>query len=916
MVKMAKITQIDREEVFEELGSSKEGLKESEASSRLDQFGENVLKKEAKTPLVVRFFRQLTNLFALLLWVAAILSFAGGYVSDDPSMLMIGYALVGVVFLNAIFTFYQEYKAEKAAEALRSMLAVEAKVLREGKPREIEAAEIVPGDIIMLDAGDRIPADARLVEENELRVNNSALTGESEPQPRTSEAQDVEIFDSENVVFSGTTVVSGQGRAVIFATGMGTEFGKVAHLTQEIGEKFTPLQREILVFIRTISAIAIVLAVVFFFAGMGVGRGFWPNLIFAIGILVANVPEGLLPTVTLTLSIASQRMAERNALIKSLNDVETLGSTTVICTDKTGTLTKNEMTVRRIYANESELSVTGTGYKPSGEIQNQNGDKLDEKELGNLNELLRGVALCNESSLVKEQGNWDIIGDPTEGALMVLSSKIMDTDELEEEFSKLKVNPFDSERKMMSTVVTTGEGKKAAYVKGALDSLLPNCTGICISGEESDLTDEDRKKIKEKQAQFEKKALRVIAVARRDLSEGEEDLSAQSVESELNFLGIVGMIDPPRKEVSEAVRRCKEAGIKIIVITGDSRETALSIARDVNVVEGETPNIIEGSELEGMTQEELKSHLEADEIIFARSTPKDKMDIVDALQDMGGVVAVTGDGVNDAPALKKADIGIAMGQAGTDVAKEAADMILVDDNFATIVNAVEEGRAVFDNIRRFVSYILTSNIPEIVPFIVFILFGVPLPLTVIQILTVDLGTDMVPATALGTEKPESDVMTRPPRKRDERILKWSTLARSYGLIGPIEAAAGLVGYWLVLKGGGWSFGMDASPGLYMTATTACLAAIIITQIVNGLVSRTTKDSVFSIGPFSNKNLLYGFVSEVSLIMAIVYFTPLHSIFGTQPLEPWVWLVFIPFALAILVVEEVRKYLVRRRDAQE
>ncbi len=909
---MAKITEFDSSEVFEELRSSPEGLTSSEAENRIEQFGRNVLKRETKTPLPIRFARQLTNLFAILLWVAAILSFAGGYVSDDPGMLMIGYALVGVIFLNAAFTFYQEFKAERAAEALRSMLAVKAKVVREGSPREIDASTIVPGDIVLLDAGDRVPADARLIQENELRVNNSALTGESEPQTRTSEAQEAEIFESENVVFSGTTVVSGQGRAVVFATGMGTEFGKVAHLTQEIGEKFTPLQKELMIFIRTISAIAIVLGVVFFFAGMGTGRAFWGNLIFAIGIIVANVPEGLLPTVTLTLSIASQRMAKRNALIKSLNDVETLGSTTVICTDKTGTLTRNEMTVRRIYAGESEMEVTGAGYEPKGVIVDGDGNALEEAQLDNLHHLLHGMSLCNEASLVQEEGEWKVIGDPTEGALIVLASKVLDLDELEDNFSKVKVNPFDSQRKMMSTAVQSDAGRQA-YVKGALDSLLPRCTRILVSGESRDLTEHDRDRIRAMQDRFEKEALRVIAVAMKDLADESEPYDQKAIEADLTFLGIVGMIDPPRREVAEAVRRCKSAGIKIIVITGDSKETALSIARDVGVVESDDPTVIEGGEVERMSQEELKKELEAQEILFARSTPKNKMDIVDALQDMGGVVAVTGDGVNDAPALKKADIGIAMGEAGTDVAKEAADMILVDDNFATIVNAVEEGRAVYDNIRRFVSYILTSNIPEIVPFIVYALFGVPLPLTVIQILIVDLGTDMVPATALGTEKPEKDVMTRPPRKRDERILKWSTLARSYGLIGPIEAAAGLVGYWLVLKAGGWSFGgVGHAPGIYMAATTACLAAIIVTQLANGLVSRTTKESVFSIGPLSNRNLLYGFVSEVSLILAVVYLTPLHDIFGTQPLEPWTWLIFIPFALAIIVVEEIRKYFIRQR----
>lgn len=912
-MEMSSITQLEKPKVFEELRSSPDGLTDDEAARRLDQFGRNVLKRAAKTPLPIRFARHLTNFFALLLWAAAIMSLIGGYISNDPGMSMIGYALTGVILLNAIFTFYQEFKAEKAAEALRGLLASKAKVIRNGKPREVEAAEIVPGDVIIMDAGDKVPADGRLIEENELRVNNSALTGESEPQPRTAGPVEAEAIESENLVFSGTIVVSGSGRGVVFATGMGTEFGKIAHLTQEIGEKFSPLQKEIRVFIHTISAIALILGVIFFFAGMATGRGFWINMIFAIGIIVANVPEGLLPTVTLTLSIAGQRMARRNALIKSLNDVETLGSTTVICTDKTGTLTRNEMTVRRIYANEREMSISGAGYEPKGKILDAGGRKIRKEDITNLTDLIQCAALCNESSLIQEKGRWKVIGDPTEGALLVLASKVVDVDGLKKKLPSVKINPFDSQRKMMSTINETGRGKGVAYVKGAVESILPKCDRILIEGKERRMGAGEKKDVEEASDRFQRDALRVIAIAKRDLKSCTSHLSSTEVENHLTFLGIIGMMDPPRKEVSKAVKRCKMAGIKIIVITGDSKETALSIARDVGVVEGNEPLVIEGRELTKMSPKQLKKKLHADEIIFARSTPKNKMDIVQALQEMGEVVAVTGDGVNDAPALKKADIGIAMGKAGTDVAKEAADMILIDDNFATIVNAIEEGRAVYDNIRRFVSYILTSNIPEIVPFIAFILLGIPLPLTVIQILTVDLGTDMVPATALGTEKPEKDVMTRPPRKRGERILKWSTLGRSYGLIGPIEAAASLVGYWLVLRAGGWRMGMEITGPLYMQATTACLAAIIITQVINGLVSRTTKESISTIGLFTNRNLLYGFASEIGLILAIVYLPPLQRIFGTQALNPSTWLIFIPFALTILGVEELRKYLMRRQD---
>lgn len=629
------------------------------------------------------------------------------------------------------------------------------------------------------------------------------------------------------------------------------------------------------------------------------------NFIFAIGIIVANVPEGLLPTVTLTLSIASQKMAKKNALIKSLNSVETLGSTTVICTDKTGTLTQNEMTVRKIFVNNKEISVTGVGYKPEGKLHIE-GQDIPSEELETLKPFLKTSFFCNNSKIAQEGSKYSIIGDPTDGALLVLSKKIIDTDKECQYEERVFEIPFSSERKMMSTIYK--DEKTIAYVKGSPESIIELSSKIYIDGKEKEMTSKDKETIQKSADNFSKQALRTLALAYREV-QSKESYVAEEVEKDLVFLGLVGMIDPPRPEVKEAVKKCKGAGIKIIIITGDNKLTAEAIARDVNVVEIDNPTIVEGNELNQMDTDEIKEILKNQEIIFARASPKNKLDIVTALKEIGEVVAVTGDGVNDAPALKEADIGISMG-GGTDVAKEAADVILVDDNFTNIVEAVIEGRAVFDNIKKFVSYILASNIPEIVPFIVFVLFRVPLPLTVIQILSVDLGTDMFPAIALGTEPADIDVMDRPPRSRKDRLLTVPLIIKSYGLLGPIEAAAGLYGYWWVLKQGGWTWGtqLAATDPLYLKATTMCLAAIIVCQIANGLGCRSLRNSLFKIGFFRNKYIFLGIASEIALILLFSYVPAFQNFLGTAPIEPSLWLLFVPFAICLIAVDEIRKYL--------
>ncbi|MBN1786518.1 MAG: cation-transporting P-type ATPase [Candidatus Methanofastidiosa archaeon] len=913
-MKILDIQKLQANEVYDELGTNDKGLLGSEAASRLERYGKNELQKKKAVPVWRKFLKQLTNFFALLLWVAAIMAFVGEALSPGEGMLNLGIALAAVVLINGTFTFYQEYKAEKAIEALQRMLAYNAVVIREGKEREISAGEIVPGDVIKLAEGNRVPADARLIEAYELKVNNSILTGESRPSKRNAEASEEDLIESENIVFSGTTVVAGTGVGVVYGTGSATEFGRIADMTSEIVESLTPLQKEISKFIKVISAIAIILGLAFFSIGIFIGNSFWVSFIFAIGIIVANVPEGLLPTVTLTLSLGSQRMARRNALIKSLNSVETLGSTTVICTDKTGTLTQNQMTVRAIYANGREYSVSGGGYEPKGDVLEED-NPVDVQGTESLNSLMRCGSLCNDASLSKEEDLWNIIGDPTEGAIKVLAAKSIDIEGLDKEHSRIFQVPFDSERKRMSVVVRSADGI-VCYVKGAPESIISRSTRIIEDGGIRALDDGKIKELEARAQEFSDRALRVIALSYKTLDSEKPKYDKEELESDLIFIGLVGMIDPPRMEVREAIDKCKSAGIRIIIITGDNPQTAQAIAKATGVVEGEGCLAVTGKELNTMGDEELKSLLAQKEIIFARTTPEHKMRIVTTLKDMDEVVAVTGDGVNDAPALKAADIGIAMGISGTDVAKEAADMILVDDNFASIVNAIEEGRAVFANIRKFISYILTSNIPEIVPYIVYVLAGVPLPLTVIQILTVDLGTDLAPAIAIGAEPPEPGVMQQKPRSRTERLLKKSTLLRSYGFVGPIEAAAGLLAFFWLLQQGGWTGGdLPATDLLYQKATTICLTAIIVCQIANVFVVRSPRLSIFQQGFLSNKKILIGIAIELVLIMLFVYVPPIQAILGTQALGLKDWLFLAPFAVFLFVAEEFRKYVIRRRMAR-
>lgn len=877
------------ESALERLATTPAGLGTAEAARRRGQAGPNRLEARRRAPEFIKFLRQFKNFFALLLIVGGALAMTAEELDPDQGNLYIAIALLAVVVLNAAFTYFQEHQSEKIMDSFRNMLPAMITARRDGRPLEIPADDLVPGDVIVLNEGDRVPADARLIEARELKVDNSSLTGESEPQPRDSGAFHQNLLESPNMVFSGSLVQSGEGVAVVCETGMRTEIGRIVTLTEETAAVETPIHKELKYFIKVISIIAVFLGVSFFAISVLIGNGVLGSLIFAIGIIVANVPEGLLPTVTLSLTMASRRMAQKNALIKNLESVETLGSTTVICTDKTGTLTQNRLGVNTVLIGGHEFAAD------DGRVA---GEPV-------FDELMKVMCVCNNAYL----SDGGFAGDATEGALLMFARRHVDVAALRQ-VTQIAEQPFNSNTKRMITVTDTGAGEgPRAYLKGAPEVVLDMCDRIALNGDILALSAERRAEVIDAYRKLAGRGERGLAFAAKAASREEVP------EGGYVFLGLTGMIDPPRPEVPEALARCRSAGVRVIMLTGDFGLTAKTIARQIGMITGHG-RVVQGDELAAMGENDLRRLLaDEPEILFARIAPAQKLRVVQALQANGDIVTVTGDGVNDAPALKNADMGVAMGVGGTEVAKEASNMVLMDDNFATIVSAVEEGRTIFDNIKKFVAYILTSNVPEILPFIAYVLLDIPLPLTVILILAIDLGTDIVPALGLGAERPETDVMRRRPRPRGERLLSRNLLLMSYGIVGVLQAAAGFFTYFVILYDGGWSWGetLAYDDPLYRTAITGFFASIIICQVADVIICRTRTQSLFTVGVFSNRLVLLGIATELALLAAISYIPACNTFFGTAPLAAWHLALSIPFALLILLGDELRRVFVRREN---
>ena len=904
-------------EVYAALGSRPEGLTTAEATAQLGRVGPNAIREARATPLYRKFLANFTHLMAILLWVAG----AGAFVARLPQL---GIAVWLVVIINGLFSFWQEYKAEQATAALRKLLPVYAHVLRDGVEQRIPAEELVPGDVMLLAEGDAVSADGRLVQAAEMRVNQSTLSGEAHPVHKSAlpvQGEGLARMEMPNLVFAGTSVAAGTGRAVVAATGMCTEFGRIAAMTQTMAAELSPLQREIEVATRRVSIVAVAFGVVVFvLAETMTGMGWAESFIFALGMIVAFVPEGMLPTVTLSLAMGVQRMARRHALVKRLSAVETLGCTTVICTDQTGTLTQNEMTVRALWTPSGEAAVTGTGYVPQGEVLQ--GDSPAPMPPGSdLYDLLLAATLCTNARLVPpraEGERWSVLGDPTEAALLVAAAKAhLDLEAEARAQPRLGELPFESQRKRMASIHAAPDGGSVAYVKGAPRELLALCASVQLGGRVVELDEPLRQTIQAVNDEYARKGLRVLGVARRGLPPGAGEslgVTPADIECGLTFLGLCAMMDPPRPEIAAAVRTCHRAGIRIVMITGDYGLTAESIARRVGILRSAQPRIVTGAELESLDDTALQGALAGD-VIFARVTPEHKLRVVAALQALGHVVAVTGDGVNDAPALKKADIGVAMGVAGSDVAKEAADMVLTDDNFASIVSAVEEGRAVYDNIRRFTSYILTSNFPEAVPFVLLAFSGgrIPLALNIMQVLAVDLGTDLAPALALGAEQPESDVMGRPPRSLSKHVIDGPLLRRAYLWQGPVQGLATMAAfYWMYWTAGYWGQWLDlpGSGPLYSMAITMAFAAVVMTQIGNLFAHRSEYGSSLRVPLRSNPLIWLGIAVELVLLCAMIYVSLFYPIFGMSPFPSQHWLFLLAWAPVLLIVDEARKAILR------
>ncbi len=883
--------------LLRDLRASRQGLSAREAARRLVAYGPNELSRRGGRRWPRELAAQFTHPLALLLWAAALLALVAGI---EP----VAIAIVVVIVLNAAFAFAQEMQAERAVEALQEYLPPHAKTVRDGRRELVEARLLVPGDVLVVEEGDRISADARLLS-GALEVDMAAITGESVPVLRSAELADhsVPLLEARELIFSGTVCTGGEAHALVYATGMQTEIGRIAALTERVEKEESPLEHQVRRVAWLIALIAVITGIAFVpIAMLGGGLSLSNSVVFAVGLLVGNVPEGLLPVITLALAVGVRGLARRGAVVKRLSAVETLGSTTVICTDKTGTLTENRMSVVALWTEAGELRLE---QRPAA------GDGVP------LAALADAMALCNNAEL---DGSGPGSGDPTELAMLRLARELgADATPARRESVRRHEFHFDPALKLMSTV-DARDGELWVDAKGAPEALLPLCDRVLAAeGRERPLRAGERDELMRRVDSYARDGLRVLAVARRRIDAVPERRA--DAESGLCFIGLVAMLDPPRAEVADAVARCHAAGIRVIVVTGDHGMTAAAIARRVGIG-GEQPAVVNGPELDALGEGELDDLLRnGGELIFARASPEAKLRIADALRDEDEVVAMTGDGVNDAPALRRADIGVAMGRSGTDVAREASTMVLTDDNFATIVAAIEAGRRVYDNIRKFILYIFAHATPEVAPFLVFALSGgsIPLPLTVLQLLAFDVGTETLPALALGREPAEPGLMARAPRRRSDSVITKPMLVRGWLFLGVISACLEMAGFLYVLLRAGWSPGDavahgDPLHGAYLEATTMTFFGMIACQIGTAFAARTDRASLRSVGVLSNRLLLWGIAFELGLAAALIYLPPFQALLSTGPLHPDDLLFVLPFPFIVWGADELRRWLVRRRVA--
>ncbi|MFO7990953.1 MAG: cation-transporting P-type ATPase [Thermoplasmata archaeon] len=933
------------EEALDELNTTDEGLTRDEANKRLKKYGKNELKATVKTPKWLMFLSQFKELLVMVLIVAGIISIFLGVYYNDPGSFKNAIAMFIIVLINAVIGFIQKYKAEQIIERLKSLIKSPAKVMQDGKMKEIGQDELVPGDIIKVDEGDKIPADMRIIKSFNLKTNDFSLTGESMPQGKHSNAikEKVLLADRDNMAYVGTTVASGNATGLVTATGMKTEMGKIADMTQETIDIKSPLQKELDLLARNLTSVVVVFSVALFGIAQYQGLRLDTSLIYALGIAVSSVPQALPAQVTVALSTGSNRLANRKAVVKNLSSVETLGSTTVICTDKTGTLTKNEMTVKKAWFNGKEYSFTGIGYKPEGTIVDESGNELTPEQINEIEIMMDAATLASNAEVHApddSHDSWYPVGDPTEAALVTMSTKIGTRSPKEDkENVELIEFPFDSERKRMSSVrdikgeyeheeITKAfegdtEGMVVLAMKGATDSILSISKHIYKDGKAVPITEEDKKRIRGINEKYSKKAMRVLSMAYRPLEKSGKDYSQDEVEKDVIFLGLVGMIDPPKEGVKEAVEGCHKAKIRIFIMTGDHAITAKAVGEEIGLSkDGKVPPVVTGGELKDMSDKKLTNLMAKREaLIFSRVDPEDKLRIVNILEKHGEIVAVTGDGVNDAPALKRAHIGVAMGMKGTDVAKEASELVLLDDSFPTLVHAVREGRTIYNNLKKTVLASMTTNGAELTTVLaglaaIGLLGWSPwaIPILVIQILAIDLLAEVMPLTFLTYDPPSKALMRSPPRKQEEHILDFFTSAEVifFGLLIGLLAVGN---FWFYMGRNGVSLtsSWDSSMSLdYAKATTISYLTIAYCQFMNIMSRRYEYASIFNRNFFSNKIILYSILLSIGMVFLGIYGPFISDFLEFASIGLQGWLQVLAGAGVFLMTFEILKALKRWR----